>query len=81
MGKRFGPYLKKNFGPCQKKKKKLTPYLKKIWGLIKRKFWPYHLGALGNCLGCLALEPGLLLSLIGKNSGVNSVHLKAHMAK
>jgi hypothetical protein len=38
----------------------LGPYLKKIWSLIKKKIRPYHLGALGNCLSCLALEPGLV---------------------
>jgi hypothetical protein len=52
MEKNFGPYLKK-----KKKRKKEKKKLKFFWGLIKKYFGPYLLGALGNGLSGLAIGP------------------------
>jgi hypothetical protein len=56
MGKKFGPYLKEKMGLKFFLKKAL---LKFFWGLIKKHFGHYLLGALGDGLSGLAIGPAL----------------------
>jgi hypothetical protein len=60
MEKNFGPYLKKNglkLKKKKKKKKKKLALLNFFWGLIKKHFGPYLLGARGDGLSGLTIGP------------------------